>query len=263
MDINQVLDQLDRLYAGGDLNEIQKFFDEKVRDAQWENDTAAMLTLYNEMEGFYRSTGRADFAVEISGYALRLIEEMGLQDTIFHATTLINGATAARMAGQNEDALKGYSQAENILKQLEKDKTYNMATLYNNVSQVYMELQETETALAYLEKALAIVEELPGTEAEAAITRENIALAQMNLGELERAKEMLDAAEAYFETEKGRNDRHVGSIYSSIGEYYYKTGNKEQAIAYYEKSAEAILRFFGKNAAYQTVQENIRMLKGI
>jgi len=262
MNINEVLDQLDELYAQGDLNAVQSFFDEKVRDAQWENDTGAVLTLYNEMEGFYRNTGRADFAVEISGYALQLIADMGLEDTIYHATTLINGATAARMAGKNADALKLYFKAEEILKQLDKGQTYNMATLYNNVSQVYMELQETETALKYLQKALPIVETLPGTGAEAAITRENIALAHMSLGDMAAAKAMLDAAAAYFETEKGQNDRHLGSFYSSMAEYYYQNGDAEASIAWYERSAEAILRFFGANAAYQTVQKNISLLKG-
>lgn len=89
MDIRKNLERLDALYAQGELKEAEACLHSWLQEAGDEGNTAAMLTLLNEMEGLYRTTGRAGEAALISDKALSLIEQMGLENTIPHGTTLL------------------------------------------------------------------------------------------------------------------------------------------------------------------------------
>lgn len=110
----------------------------------------------NEMEGLYRNTGRVAQAVDMADMVLSLIAGMGLDGSIHHGTTLLNAATARRMAGDVE-ALSQYREAEAIFKNLGKTDGYEMASLYNNISQIYQEQEEHEKALESLDKALELI----------------------------------------------------------------------------------------------------------
>ena len=102
MDVKDMLNQLDYLYNMGDLKEAERRLTNWLNQALDSRSYGTALTFYNEMEGLYRTTGRAKQAAEISDKALQLIELMGLKNTVHHATTLLNGATANRWA-QNLD----------------------------------------------------------------------------------------------------------------------------------------------------------------
>ena len=84
MDIRKNLERLDALYAQGDLKTAEECLNSWLQTAREESNAAAMLTLFNEMEGLYRTTGRAGEAALISDKALSLIEQMGLENTIHH-----------------------------------------------------------------------------------------------------------------------------------------------------------------------------------
>ena len=68
----------------------------------------------NEMEGLYRNTGRVAQAVDMADMALSLIAGMGLDGSIHHGTTLLNAATARRMAGVWRKRFPKYREAEAI-----------------------------------------------------------------------------------------------------------------------------------------------------
>ena len=68
--------------------------------------------MYNELVGLYCSTARIPQAVEVSDKALGLSPVMGLGKTVHHATTLLNAATARRMAGDSDAALGQFLEAE-------------------------------------------------------------------------------------------------------------------------------------------------------
>ncbi|MFQ8842560.1 MAG: tetratricopeptide repeat protein [Clostridium fessum] len=61
------------------------------------------------------------------------------------------------MAGDVEKALSQYREAEAIFKNLGKTDGYEMASLYNNISQIYQEQEEHEKALESLDKALELI----------------------------------------------------------------------------------------------------------
>ena len=181
MDTQQMFQELDRLYAQGKLDEAEEKMMGWMKEGLDSGNKSLCLMMCNEMEGLYRNTGRVAQAVDMADMALSLIAGMGLDGSIHHGTTLLNAATARRMAGDVEKALSQYREAEAIFKNLGKTDGYEMASLYNNISQIYQEQEEHEKALESLDKALELIKKMENSEAEVATTHVNRALSLMAL----------------------------------------------------------------------------------
>ena len=105
MDTQQMFQELDRLYAQGKLDEAEEKMMGWMKEGLDSGNKSLCLMMCNEMEGLYRNTGRVAQAVDMADMALSLIAGMGLDGSIHHGTTLLNAATARRMAGDVEKAL--------------------------------------------------------------------------------------------------------------------------------------------------------------
>lgn len=99
MDTQQMFQELDRLYAQGKLDEAEEKMMGWMKEGLDSGNKSLCLMMCNEMEGLYRNTGRVAQAVDMADMALSLIAGMGLDGSIHHGTTLLNAATARRMAG--------------------------------------------------------------------------------------------------------------------------------------------------------------------
>ena len=105
MDINQITEELDTLFAQEKIAEIPQFLESHIAQAAQEGAQEVLLTLYNEIIGFYRETGQYALSIENCHKAVALMKEMGIQDTIPYATTLLNIANAHRAAGLLQESL--------------------------------------------------------------------------------------------------------------------------------------------------------------
>ena len=123
MDINQVTKELDELFAQQKIEEIPQYLESHIAQAVSENAQDVLLTLYNEIIGFYRETGQYTLSVENCHKAIALMDEMGIQDTIPYATTLLNAANAHRAAGLLQESLDLYNKVRPIyVAQLKEDR---------------------------------------------------------------------------------------------------------------------------------------------
>ena len=203
MDTQQMFQELDRLYAQGKLDEAEEKMMGWMKEGLDSGNKSLCLMMCNEMEGLYRNTGRVAQAVDMADMALSLIAGMGLDGSIHHGMTLLNAATARRMAGDVEKALSQYREAEAIFKNLGKTDGYEMASLYNNISQIYQEQEEHEKALESLDKALELIKKMENSEAEVATTHVNRALSLMALGRLDEADEELKESLTFYASPEG------------------------------------------------------------
>ena len=268
MDVRENLKLLDDLYTQGKLKQSEEYLSLWLEAALNSHNYAAALTFYNETEGLYRTTGRAVQAAEISDKALQLIETMGLNGTIHHATTLLNGATANRWANNLEKALDMYQQAADIYNKQTQKNSYLMASLYNNISHIYQQQNNHRKALKALEAALAIVMETTDNAAEIATTKVTMALSYMALNDMHAAKMCLDDASQYYNSTEGQNDGHRGSFLSALGEYFWHSKEYDNAISAYEKGTrrpagekalevyEALADHFNVDLAYLIGQQD-------
>lgn len=260
MDIREMLSKLDYFYEQGRLKDAEKLLDSSLEEALETRNHSAVLTIYNEMEGLYRTTGRADKAADISDKALGLIVQMGLGNTTHHATTLQNGATANRVAGNFVKALDMYCQAAEIYKNLGQQTSYQMASLYNNISHIYQGQKQYEKALEYLNMALETVSVIPDSEAEIATSKTSLALCLMSVKRMEEAEKYLHEALEYYEGPLGATDGHYGSALSAMGEYLWRRKDYDGAVAYYEKALRVTLDRFGENYGCKIIRNNIEKI---
>ena len=63
MIIEQVLKQLDELFAQHKVDQVEAFLLRRIDEASAEKDTSSLITLLNEIIGHYRETGEFDKSV--------------------------------------------------------------------------------------------------------------------------------------------------------------------------------------------------------
>jgi len=261
MDVRKCLELLDSLYTKGDLEQAENYIDQWITEALEVRNYPAALTFFNEMEGLLRTTGRAEDAADIGEQALDLISLMGLDRTVHHATTLQNCATANRVAGHLDKALDMYIRAVEIYRYIGHTDSYQMASLYHNMSHIYQEKGQHSTALVFLDNTLDIITKQEDCEAETATTFVCMALSHMAMNDLEKAQSCLDKAMEYYDTDEGRQDGHYGSALSALGEFYWCSNELSKAVENFEKALEFTYNRFGDNQGCEVIKSNIETIK--
>ena len=261
MELNQVMSELDELFTQERINEIPQFLETNIAQAEAEGANDIVLTLYNECIGFYREVGQYELSVEYCHRAITLMNEMGLQDTLPYATTLLNAANAHRAAGLLQESLELYNRVRPIYVALLDEDDMYFAGLYNNLSLLYQEIQDFAAAKEQLEHALAIVSRKPDTQFEVAVTQANLANTCIELEQDAEAKERAEEAIRIFE-EIGVDDAHYSAALSALGSLYYMDKDYSNALKVMEKSRECVAKYLGEqNIQYQRLSENIEIIK--
>ena len=256
MDIKLVLKQLDDLYMTHRENEVEGFLTENLTQALGEGDTGAVLSLLNEMVGYYRDANRYDEALLFSEKALNIMKNAGLSGTKEYATTLINRANAQRAAGYLDEAIVTYNEVEVIYERVLEQGAFDFSGLYNNLSLVYMEQEDYEKAIECLEKALAIVEPVSGGNTfELAVTHANLGNSILHgRKDMEAARAHLSEAAAIFE-KRNLYETHYAAAVAGLGECEKADGNIDGAAEYFDKALAAIYQNFGLTDFFYRVKE--------
>lgn len=257
MNVQNTLEKYDAFLNEGKLTEAEELITSALQAARDREEYGAMLTFYNEMEGLYRTTGRAEKAAQISDEALALIEDLGLSGSMPHGNTLLNGATANRVAGNLEKAMRMYQQAEGIFQAQGQERSYYMTALYNNISQVYQDMREPEQALVYQQKALDQIRAFSESEAEIATTQVSMSLSLMALERLDEAEEVLEEALAYYSSPAGQADPHKSSALAAAGELSWRRQAYEKAEEYLQRALQLSLNYYGENDACRVIRQNL------
>ncbi len=252
MKTNDLLQYLDELFSKKQINKVEPFLQEQLKLAMEEEDTSRVITIVNELIGFYRSMQEHEKSIFYCEQIIAFLKMFNLEGTIPYATTLLNTATAYRAAGQLNDAMEHYHTAEKIYN-LEIDKSdYRFAGLYNNKALLYQELEEHEKALGYLNKALPIISNLgEAGKIELAVTYSNLSVSCCKLDSLKEAEGYAKKALNLFET-YSPDDYHYGAALASMGQIQYKKNDLRLAITNYEKALKKIYINMGKNNIYNS-----------
>lgn len=261
MDINQITEELDTLFAQEKTAEIPQFLESHIAQAAQEGAQEVLLTLYNEIIGFYRETGQYALSIENCHKAVALMKEMGIQDTIPYATTLLNIANAHRAAGLLQESLELYNRVRPIyVAHLDENDMY-FANFYNNLSLLYQEMGDFASAKDQLVNALSIVSHKPDRQFEAAVTQANLANTCIELGQDDEARARAEEAIRIFE-ELGVDDAHYSAALSALGSLYYMDKDYNSALSAMEKSRECVAKYLGTdNIQYQRLSENIEIIQ--
>lgn len=186
------IEKLDEYYGRNDYENAGAHLEYWLNEAKAGSDLRGQFTVYNEMMGYYRKTGRFDEAVGASEKALALIDALGIGESAAAGTAYVNTATVYKTFGKSDIALPWFEKALSVYERELSADDGRLGGLYNNMALSLADLKRYEEAAAYYNKALEIMGKVKNGELEQAIT-------YLNLADLKAAELGHEAAEAYIE----------------------------------------------------------------
>ncbi len=248
MDIENILQKYDEMLSRGEMQAAVGYLEKEAADRVEEGDSTSAITIFNELEGFWRVAGDKEKSYAASEAALGLIASCKMEGSIGHATTLLNYATAKTAFGEAKEALELYDRVEKIYDwQLQED-DYRYAGLYNNMAQSLLRLNDVAGAGEYFAKSLELLKKMEDVESETATCHSNLAICLMAQKKFDEAGENLKKSEALFASLPG--DPHADSMLATRGQLEYMLGRFAEAAGYYRRAAENIEKRFGRNPYY-------------
>ena len=231
-----VLSKADALFDRGDIEGALSVIEAGFRDAEAAADKASMLSLGNELLGFYRSFGRFSEAEALCGTLSDLVGEMDLGRDVAGATTMLNVGTCYRVLGRAEEAERCYASALDIYRCALPEDDIRIAALYNNWGLLYRVTGELQKAEDMFLRADAIVS---AAEAgvESATTWVNLASLLGQSGRFEEAERYAARAIGFFDSPDGKGDCHSIAAYAARAELFWRRGMYREAVDAYRETA--------------------------
>lgn len=261
MNVNGFYEQIDQYFAIKDFKSAESYMLQTLAQAKEEQDHGALVTVCNELGGFYRAFSRYTEGIPLYEQALSSLEALGMKNSEAHGTTLLNFATTLSIVGRYEDALDAYTKAAAIFEGPDYAKDYRLATLYNNMSSLYQNMDQLVPAEAYLYLAMEILENLEDSDIEIAITFSNLAGVYLAMEDEERLDDARNAAEqaiARFTKVSGDTDVHFAAAVSALGEVCFREFDFAGAEEQFRKAMALTIRDYGdQTLGYAVLCDNL------
>lgn len=258
--MQNLTEKIDELFAQNKGREAELLMEACLKEALEAGRLQDAVPILNELIGYCRETSQVERSYEYAKLVLKILDRLGLQDSIPYATTLLNIANAYRAGGRLGDSLQCYQYVEEIYAKLLKPEDMLVASLYNNISLLYQEMNRFQQAKEALLKALSIVVKREDAVFEVAVTYANLASTCLSLGQDIEAEQYFTKAIDLFEKNQIL-DTHYCAALSALGTYHYQKGNFEAALEAFTKAMEGIEKHLGRNEYYQRMKENAEVCR--
>lgn len=259
--VEEILIGLDQLFSEQRMAEVEPYLQEALQQAMNAGDSSAIITIVNELIGFYRDTSQYEKSIYYCEQILPFMEIQGLKGSIHYATTCLNVANAYRAAGEWEASLKYYREVKKVYDRMLTPTDSLYASYYNNLSLLYQEMGDFEKAAGCLKTALVIIEAY-GDIIKVAITCSNLAASLLRINEQQQAEHYLQRALQIF-IEDGERDFHYGAALSAMGELQFQKGQYEESKQYYQKALAELEKHVGKTEYYYRTLDNLEQVEKI
>lgn len=256
--MDNLTEKIDGLFAEQKGAEAEKLLEQALQEAYEKQDFAGAVPILNELIGYCRETSQVERSYAYAEEVKEILQKLGLERTLPHATTLLNIANAYRAGGRLEDSLTTYEEAAEIYGYFLEPEDMLWASLFNNISLLYQEMGRYDVAKECLLKALEIVMQKPDTIFEQAVTYTNLAASCLQLGQGEEAEKYFTGAILLFERH-GILDTHYCAALSSLATYLYQKQEYKKAEEYFAKAMQGIEAHLGRNEYYYRMEENARI----
>ena len=253
--MDNLTEQIDRLFAENRGPEAEKLLEQALAEAYENQYFLDAVPILNELIGYCRETSQVERSYRYADNVQEILQNLGLEGSLHHGTTLLNIANAYRAGGRLEDSLEKYGQVAAIYEELLQEDDMLWASLHNNISLLYQEMGRFDLAKEALLKALEIVVRKKDTIFEQAVTYTNLANTCLQLQQDEEARQYFTGAILLFE-KYNIKDTHYCAALSSLGTYYFQKKEYEKAEAYFVKAMEGIEAHLGRNEYYFRMAEN-------
>lgn len=258
--MEHLTEKIDRLFAENRGPEAEKLLKQALQKAYEGLNLAGAVPILNELIGYCRETSQVERSYAYAQEVQDILQKLGMEGTLPHATTLLNIANAYRAGGRLEDSLHFYEKVAGIYSKLLTAEDMLWASFYNNISLLYQEMGRFEPAKESLLKALDIVLQKKDTIFEQAVTYTNLANTCLQLGQGDEAEKYFTGAILLFERYNIR-DAHYCAALAALGTYLYQKQEYEKAEGLFVKAMEGIEASLGQNAYYQRMKENVQICR--
>lgn len=260
MNMEEIYAQLDSLYGVDEGRGIEPFLTEKLTEAVNLADNGAIIQLLNELIGYYRETGANEQCVAYCVRLINIVENSEYKGTMTEATTRLNVANCLRAAGLLKESNEMYQQVKSFYDSSIPADSMLFASLFNNMSLLFQEMGDYESAADCLERALGISLNYDECYIEQATTYANLATTLIKLDRVDDAVKCLENSIELFERDL-QPDYHYGAALSALAEIMYVNKKYEESARYYEKALAHIERNLGKTKAYELTLSNLNVVR--
>ncbi len=263
MNLEKILAQYDAMFGKNSLEEIEAYLADTIAKAKEQSEMGIVISLLNEIIGFCRDTTQKEKALHYCEELQEVLKMMKLEGRIDYATSLLNVANAYRAFGLFEESLRLYGIVEDTYKKQVAPTDFMYASLYNNWSLLYQEMEDYVGARDMLLKALTIADSYEEAVIEQATTRANLAATLLQIGTneaYEQAIQYLKEALAVHEN-NGGGDFHYGAVLVAMGDAYSIKQDYVNAAIFYEKGLAEIEKHVGRTDNYARVEEKLKYVK--
>ena len=256
---NTILKELDLLFAKQDIQAVEPYLTKQLECAYAEKDYDTCITIMNELIGFFRDTSRYQKSIDYCEQVLKLMKQLGYEGSLPYATTILNVANAMRAAGHHKESLAYYERVLPIYREHLDASDERFASLYNNQSLLYQEMNDFESAVKYLEQALEIVSR--GDDIiKVAITHSNLGASLLQLNRIDEAMEHLEKSLSIHNRFKEK-DFHYNAALAAMGQAYVLQGKPEEARACFLEALYEQKKHCGKSETFYRILGELNMLE--
>ena len=259
--VEEILLGLDKLFSEQKMADVEPYLQQALKEAMEEGDSSAVITIVNELIGFYRDISQYDKSIYYCEQILPFMEMRGLKGSIHYATTCLNVANAYRAAGKRDVSLKYYEEVKDVYDSLLAPTDSLYASYFNNLSLLYQEMGEFAKAAECLKKALIIIEPY-GDMIKVAITCSNLAASLLRIEAQQEAENYLNRALQIF-IDDGEGDFHYGAALSVMGELQFQKKQYEESKKYYQKALSELEKHVGKTEYYYRTLDNLEQVEKV
>jgi len=183
-------------------------------EAERLNDDRGLLTVINEKVGYYRRAGDKQKALEAVNKSLRIIEKLGIDNSLSTANIYINCATAMSAFGKTDEAMEYYDRAISSYVVNEETETYEYASLLNNMASALYKQKRYEEAEKNWYDAIEILKVLGYHDGEIAISLLMLAHLTFDRDDTayDKVERLLDEAWEYINSDNQPKDSSYASV---------------------------------------------------
>ncbi|MBR6922733.1 MAG: tetratricopeptide repeat protein [Clostridia bacterium] len=247
IDTRRFIEKLDSYYSKNNYAGAERHLKYWLSEAKSGNDLRGQFTVYNEMMGIYRKTGRFDEAKEASEKALALISSLGIENSAAAGTAYVNAATVYKTFGMSDKAMPLFEKAKAVYEKTLKENDARTGGLYNNMALSLADLHRYGEAIDYYKKAIEIMQKNENGELEAAISYLNMANAKEAQAGAEAAEEFIsdcvEKAKELIDTPTLKRDGYYAFVcekcaptFEYYGYFLYANELKELSKKIYERT---------------------------
>ena len=253
----EFLNKFDTLLKEHKIDEAKNFGEDALNDAIKNTNTSLIITILNELIGFYRDLGLNDESYKLSISLEKIITP--INNPYLHFISYINIGNSHRASKHFDESHIAFDKAINVYinNNLSFDKEYG--ALYNNLALLNQCEKDFDKAIINLNKAEDIIKKTDD-KIKLATTYVNLSQCYIAIEDINKAYEVIKKAEEIFLNYS--NDFHIMGFFHTFAKIYYILKNYKKAEEYYLKALCSIDKNLSRGKQYQeTLKEYQKVLK--